>query len=84
MTMPVTDPVRFLDDVGVLEIASLSPTQLGMHLADLGADVIKIEPPGRGEPHLPDRDPAEPDDVSALPLRAERASKSMPWLGMSR
>ena len=42
-------PVRFLDDVRVLEIASLSPTQLGMHLADLGAEVIKIEPPGRGD-----------------------------------
>jgi len=42
-------PVRFLDDVRVLEIASLSPTQLGMHLADLGAEVIKIEPPERGD-----------------------------------
>jgi crotonobetainyl-CoA:carnitine CoA-transferase CaiB-like acyl-CoA transferase len=41
--------VRFLDDVRVLEIASLSPTQLGMHLADLGAEVIKIEPPERGD-----------------------------------
>jgi crotonobetainyl-CoA:carnitine CoA-transferase CaiB-like acyl-CoA transferase len=41
--------VRFLDDVRVLEIASLSPTQFGMHLADLGAEVIKIEPPGRGD-----------------------------------
>jgi crotonobetainyl-CoA:carnitine CoA-transferase CaiB-like acyl-CoA transferase len=41
--------VRFLDDVRVLEIASLAPTQLGMHLADLGAEVIKIEPPGRGD-----------------------------------
>jgi crotonobetainyl-CoA:carnitine CoA-transferase CaiB-like acyl-CoA transferase len=41
--------VRFLHDVRVLEIASLSPTQLGMHLADLGADVIKIEPPDRGD-----------------------------------
>jgi len=36
--------VRFLDDVRVLEIASLSPTQLGMYLADLGAEVIKVEP----------------------------------------
>jgi len=41
--------VRFLDDVRVLEIASLSPAQLGMHLADLGAEVIKVEPPGRGD-----------------------------------
>jgi crotonobetainyl-CoA:carnitine CoA-transferase CaiB-like acyl-CoA transferase len=44
-----TAGVRFLDDVRVLEIASLSPTQLGMHLADLGAEVIKIEPPERGD-----------------------------------
>jgi crotonobetainyl-CoA:carnitine CoA-transferase CaiB-like acyl-CoA transferase/dienelactone hydrolase len=36
--------VRFLDDIRVLEIASLSPTQLGMYLADLGAEVIKVEP----------------------------------------
>jgi crotonobetainyl-CoA:carnitine CoA-transferase CaiB-like acyl-CoA transferase len=41
--------VRFLDDVRVLEIASLSPTQFGMHLADLGAEVIKVEPPQRGD-----------------------------------
>ncbi len=41
--------VRFLDDVRVLEIASLAPAQLAMHLADLGADVIKIEPPKRGD-----------------------------------
>jgi len=41
--------VRFLDDVRVLEIASLSPTQVAMHLADLGAEVIKIEPPKRGD-----------------------------------
>jgi crotonobetainyl-CoA:carnitine CoA-transferase CaiB-like acyl-CoA transferase len=41
--------IRFLDDVRVLEIASLAPAQLGMHLADLGAEVIKIEPPARGD-----------------------------------
>jgi crotonobetainyl-CoA:carnitine CoA-transferase CaiB-like acyl-CoA transferase len=41
--------VRFLDDVRVLEIASLAPAQLAMHLADLGAEVIKIEPPKRGD-----------------------------------
>ena len=50
MTSPATEDksgqpgVRFLDDVRVLEIASLSPTQLGMYLADLGAEVIKVEP----------------------------------------
>jgi crotonobetainyl-CoA:carnitine CoA-transferase CaiB-like acyl-CoA transferase len=41
--------IRFLEDVTVLEIANLAPTQLGMHLSDLGAEVIKIEPPKRGD-----------------------------------
>jgi crotonobetainyl-CoA:carnitine CoA-transferase CaiB-like acyl-CoA transferase len=41
--------IRFLEDVTVLEIANLAPTQLGMHLADLGAEIIKIEPPKRGD-----------------------------------
>jgi crotonobetainyl-CoA:carnitine CoA-transferase CaiB-like acyl-CoA transferase len=41
--------VRFLEDVRVLELANLAPTQLAMHLADLGAEVIKIEPPERGD-----------------------------------
>jgi crotonobetainyl-CoA:carnitine CoA-transferase CaiB-like acyl-CoA transferase len=53
--MPTTNPVndaagvRFLEDVTVLEVANLAPTQLAMHLADLGANVIKIEPPKRGD-----------------------------------
>ena len=47
---PEPASVRFLDDVRVLEFASLSPSQLGMHLADLGAEVIKIEPPEQGDP----------------------------------
>jgi crotonobetainyl-CoA:carnitine CoA-transferase CaiB-like acyl-CoA transferase len=41
--------VRLLDDVCVLEIANLAPTQLAMYLADFGADVIKVEPPARGD-----------------------------------
>jgi crotonobetainyl-CoA:carnitine CoA-transferase CaiB-like acyl-CoA transferase len=41
--------VRFLDDVRVLEISNLAPNQLAMHLGDLGAEVIKIEPPKRGD-----------------------------------
>jgi crotonobetainyl-CoA:carnitine CoA-transferase CaiB-like acyl-CoA transferase len=39
----------FLDGLRVVEVAILAPNQLGMHLADLGADVIKIEMPGRGD-----------------------------------
>ena len=41
--------VRFLDDLRVLEIASLAPRNWRCHLADLGAEVIKIEPPKRGD-----------------------------------
>ena len=43
------EEVRFLDDVKVLEISNMAPNQLAMHLADLGAEVIKIEPPKRGD-----------------------------------
>jgi crotonobetainyl-CoA:carnitine CoA-transferase CaiB-like acyl-CoA transferase len=34
----------------VLEFAHLAPDMLGMHLADLGAEVIKIEQPPAGDP----------------------------------
>ena len=38
-----------LSGVRVLELSLLAPDLLGMHLADLGADVIKIEQPPRGD-----------------------------------
>ncbi len=38
-----------LSGVRVLELSLLAPDMLGMHLADLGADVIKIEQPPRGD-----------------------------------
>lgn len=34
----------------VLEVAQLAPSSVGGHLADLGADVIKVETPGVGDP----------------------------------
>ena len=38
-----------LNGVRVLELALLAPGLLGMHLADLGAEVIKIEAPPHGD-----------------------------------
>jgi crotonobetainyl-CoA:carnitine CoA-transferase CaiB-like acyl-CoA transferase len=40
----------FLDGVIVLEVSQLGPDAVGGHLADLGAQVIKLEPPGEGDP----------------------------------
>ena len=42
--------MKVLDSVRVLEIGGLGPGPFcAMHLADLGADVIKIERPGAGD-----------------------------------
>jgi crotonobetainyl-CoA:carnitine CoA-transferase CaiB-like acyl-CoA transferase len=38
-----------LDGIRVLEVALLSPDALGMHLADLGAEVVKVEQPPGGD-----------------------------------
>jgi len=38
-----------LDGLRVVEVALLAPNMLGMHLADLGADVVKVEDPDRGD-----------------------------------
>lgn len=40
--------LELLKDVRVLEVSLYSPDALGGHLADLGAEVIKVEPPGGG------------------------------------
>ncbi|WP_244896040.1 CaiB/BaiF CoA transferase family protein [Mycobacterium asiaticum] len=40
--------LEFLKDVRVLEVSLFSADALGGHLADLGAEVIKVEPPGGG------------------------------------
>ena len=46
---PDADALPLLAGLRVVEVALLAPNQLGMHLADLGADVIKVEEPGRGD-----------------------------------
>ncbi len=49
--MPAADarPFDLLEGIRVLEVALLSPDSLGMHLADLGAEVIKVESPPHGD-----------------------------------
>ncbi|MAG32176.1 MAG: carnitine dehydratase [Deltaproteobacteria bacterium] len=39
-----------LADVRVIEVSMFAPNAVGMHLADLGAEVIKLETPGLGDP----------------------------------
>ena len=39
-----------LDGTRIIEVSMFAPDGAGMHLADLGADVIKVEPPGLGDP----------------------------------
>jgi crotonobetainyl-CoA:carnitine CoA-transferase CaiB-like acyl-CoA transferase len=41
--------MALLDGLRVVEVSLLAPNMLGMHLADLGADVVKVEEPGRGD-----------------------------------
>ena len=57
MTNPATLPLpTALPNLRVLEIASLIPgPYCGKLLASLGADVIKAEPPGVGDPCPPSR-----------------------------
>ncbi|MBA2933771.1 CoA transferase [Sphingomonas sp. CGMCC 1.13654] len=43
-------PYDFLSDLLVIEVAQFGPDSLGGYLADLGARVIKVEPPVTGDP----------------------------------
>ncbi len=65
-----------LAGVRVLEIALLAPDSVGMHLADLGAEVVKIEEPARpdyvrttGGPHI--------DGLSVLHWHWNRGKRSL-------
>jgi crotonobetainyl-CoA:carnitine CoA-transferase CaiB-like acyl-CoA transferase len=43
--------VKILKDIRVVELGTyITGPAAGMHLADLGADVIKVERPGTGDP----------------------------------
>lgn len=39
-----------LAGIRIIEVAMFAPDAVGMHLADLGAEVIKVEAPGIGDP----------------------------------
>jgi crotonobetainyl-CoA:carnitine CoA-transferase CaiB-like acyl-CoA transferase len=63
-------PADLLGGCRVLDLADLSGAVCGRILADLGADVVKVEPPG-GE-----ADRLQPPFVGG----AENAERSIPWL----
>jgi crotonobetainyl-CoA:carnitine CoA-transferase CaiB-like acyl-CoA transferase len=68
----------FLHGVRVLEVAQLGPSSLGGLLADMGAEVIKVEGTD-GDPIRATSDPAvgSPEGPSFLHLRWNRGKKSL-------
>jgi crotonobetainyl-CoA:carnitine CoA-transferase CaiB-like acyl-CoA transferase len=68
--------VALLDGLRVVEAALLAPNMLGMHLADLGADVIKVEDPGAGD-YTRHIGAAKQGELSFLHLRWNRGKRSM-------
>ncbi len=60
----------------VIEVALLAPDALGMHLADMGADVIKVEEPGRGD-YTRSVGAARANGLSFLHLRWNRGKRSV-------
>jgi crotonobetainyl-CoA:carnitine CoA-transferase CaiB-like acyl-CoA transferase len=67
-----------LKGVRVLEVAALGPSSLGGHLADMGADVVKVED-GAGDGLRYQGTPAmgSPDGDSLLHLRWNRGKRSL-------
>lgn len=67
-----------LNGIRILEVAQLAPSSLGGHLADLGAEVIKVET-GAGDPVRVggSRSVGEPDGPSFMHLRWNRGKKSV-------
>jgi len=68
--------MAFLDGLRVVEVALLAPNMLGMHLADLGADVIKVEDPERGD-YTREVGAATAGGLSFLHLRWNRGKRSI-------
>ena len=65
-----------LRGIRVLEVALLSPDALGMHLADLGAEVIKVEQPPGGD-YVREVGGTRMGGLSLLHLRWNRSKKSI-------
>jgi crotonobetainyl-CoA:carnitine CoA-transferase CaiB-like acyl-CoA transferase len=65
-----------LDGLRVLEVSLLAPNMLGMVLADLGADVVKVEQPGRGD-YTREVGAARVNRTSLLHLRWNRGKRSL-------
>jgi crotonobetainyl-CoA:carnitine CoA-transferase CaiB-like acyl-CoA transferase len=72
-TKDVFAPLR---GVRVIEVALLAPDALAMHLADLGAEVIKVEEPGAGD-YVREVGAVKVDGVSALHRRWNRGKRSI-------
>jgi crotonobetainyl-CoA:carnitine CoA-transferase CaiB-like acyl-CoA transferase len=66
----------FLGGLRVVEVSLLAPNMLGMHLAELGADVIKVEEPVRGD-YTRHVGSASAGDLSFLHLRWNRGKRSI-------
>jgi crotonobetainyl-CoA:carnitine CoA-transferase CaiB-like acyl-CoA transferase len=65
-----------LRGVRVVELALLAPDLLGMHLADLGADVIKVEAPPDGD-YLRALGPRKIRGLGLMHLRWNRGKRSV-------
>lgn len=67
-----------LAGVRILEVAQLAPSSVGGHLADLGADVIKVESgAGEGVRHNGARAVGSPDGPGFMHLRWNRGKRSI-------
>ena len=71
--------LSLLNGVRVLEVAQLAPSALGGHLADLGAEVIKVEAGPVGDPVRigGSRAVGGPDGPAFMHLRWNRGKKSV-------
>ncbi|HTO39593.1 MAG TPA: CaiB/BaiF CoA-transferase family protein [Rhizomicrobium sp.] len=69
----------FLSDVLVIEVAQLGPASLGGLLADMGANVIKVEAPPSGDAvrYSGPYSIGGPDDFGYLHMRWNRGKKSI-------